>query len=174
VVIREAIESDAVQMVELFAKVDNETAFMMMEPGERKISVEDQVKRISSFANANDKLMAVTEIDDELAGFIVASSGMANRNRHSAYMVIGIQKAFWGQGIGSALIKFMEAWVNKTGIHRVEFTVMEGNSAARALYKKHGYAEEGIKRDSLNVNGSYVNEIYMSKLFKTVRPKRTT
>ena len=165
--IREAIEPDAQQMIDLFSKLDNETSFMMMEPGERKVSIEDQVKRISSFANASDKLMAVAEKGDVLAGFIVASSGVANRNRHSAYMVLGVQKAFWGQGIGGALIEFMESWVIKAGIHRVEFTVVEGNSAARGLYKKYGYDEEGIKRDSLKVNGSYVNEIYMSKLFKT-------
>lgn len=166
-VIRKAIESDAVNMIELFVKLDSETSFMMMEPGERKLNVEDQAKRIKSFTSSDAKLMAVAEVDGDLVGFIVASSGMANRNRHSAYMVIGIQKAFWGQGIGSALNEFMEAWVDKAGIHRVEFTVMEGNSAARTLYKKYGYAEEGIKRDSLKVNGSYVNEIYMSKLFKT-------
>lgn len=164
--IREAKEPDAQLMIDLFEKLDSETSFMMMEPGERKLSVEDQVKRIHSFANASDKLMAVAEAGDALAGFIIVSSGMAIRNRHSAYMVIGVQKAFWRQGVGSALIDFMEAWVNRADIHRVEFTVMEGNLAARSLYKKHGYVEEGIKRDSLKVNGQYVNEIYMSKLFK--------
>lgn len=164
--IREAIESDAQKMIDLFARLDNETSFMMMESGERKISVEDQKKSISSFARSSNKLMAVALIEDQIIGFLVATSGAANRNRHSAYMVVGVQESYWGQGGGSALIEFMEAWVSSTSIHRVEFTVMEGNSTAKALYKKYRYVEEGIKRDSLKVNGSNVNEVYMSKLFK--------
>ena len=59
----------------------------------------------------------------------------------------------------------METWVQRQGLHRVEFTVVESNAAARALYNKFGYVEEGVKRDSLRINGTFVNEIYMAKLF---------
>ena len=165
--IREAIEADAQKMIDLFQKLERETSFMLMEPEEKKVSVEDQQKRINFFSSSTDNLMAVAVVEGEIVGLIVASTGTVNRNRHSAYMVIGVQKASWGKGIGSALIEFMEAWAITESIHRVEFTVVEGNSAARALYKKYGYAEEGLKRDSLKINGSFVNEIYMSKLFKT-------
>lgn len=82
--IREAIESDAQKMIDLFARLDNETSFMMMESGERKISVEDQKKSISSFARSSNKLMAVALIEDQIIGFLVTTSGAANRNRHSA------------------------------------------------------------------------------------------
>lgn len=54
------------------------------------------------------KVVAINPLGD--SGFIVVSAGTANRNRHSAYMVIGVQKSFWGQGIGSALMAFMESW----------------------------------------------------------------
>jgi RimJ/RimL family protein N-acetyltransferase len=109
--------------------------------------------------------MAVAIMENQLGGSIVASCGAANRNRHSAYMVTGVVKSHWGKGIASALIQYMELWAKSKSVHRIEFTVIENNSAARSLYKKCGYVEEGLKRDSLKIDGNYVNEIYMSKLF---------
>lgn len=41
---------------------------------------------------------------------------------------------------------------------------MENNEAGIALYKKMGFDIEGIKRNSLYVDGQYINEYYMSKL----------
>ena len=163
--IRQAVESDANEMVELFHKLDSETKFMMMEPGEREISIDTQSERIKSFNEGHGNLMAVAQADNVLVGFIVASCGSANRTRHSAYMVIGVERAQWGKGIGKSLIEFMETWAKSASIHRIEFTVVEANTSARFLYRKCGYIEEGIKRDSLKVDGEYVNEIYMSKLF---------
>lgn len=164
--IREAMASDAEQMLELFIKLDRETTFMLMEPEERKTSVEQQTQTIASFAQSKDKMMAIAIEAGTICGFILASGGTAIRNRHSAYMVLGVQKTSWGKGVGSALIEFMEQWAVSASIHRIEFTVIEKNVAARALYRKFGYREEGIKRDSLKINGAYVNEIYMGKIFE--------
>ncbi len=41
---------------------------------------------------------------------------------------------------------------------------MENNPGAYALYRKMGFEVEGVKKDSLLVNGEYINDIYMSKL----------
>jgi RimJ/RimL family protein N-acetyltransferase len=41
---------------------------------------------------------------------------------------------------------------------------MTHNIAGIALYKKMGFEIEGTKRDSLLINGEYVDEYYMSKL----------
>ncbi|WNO11038.1 GNAT family protein [Teredinibacter sp. KSP-S5-2] len=162
--IREAEVNDAAAMLELFKKLDSETSFMLMEPGERKTSLEEQQKQIESFANTASKLMAVAEIQGHVAGFIVAVGGFAQRNQHSAYMVIGVEKRYWRQGIAGAMIGFMEDWAKNHGIHRIELTVVEENLAARALYRRCQYVEEGLKRDALKIGGRFFNEIYMAKL----------
>ena len=48
-------------------------------------------------------------------------------------------------------------------MRRLELTVMAHNTVAHALYRKMGYVEEGTKRDSMRVNGSFVSEIMMAK-----------
>lgn len=162
--IREARINDAAAMLELFKKLDSETCFMLMEPGERKTSLAEQQEQIENFANTVSKLMAVAEIRGHIVGFIVAVGGFAVRNRHSAHMVIGVEKQYWRQGIAQSLIRYMEHWAKKHEIHRIEFTVVEENHAARALYRQCQYVEEGVKRDALKIDGKFVNELYMAKL----------
>jgi len=62
------------------------------------------------------------------------------------------------------LLAALEEWAQFNGYHRLELTVMESNVAAKKLYSKCGFVEEGVKRDSMKINGAYVNEFYMSKL----------
>lgn len=101
-----------------------------------------------------------------LAGFIGAYGGGYRRNRHEVYIVIGIQQAFTGQGLGRLLFETVEAWGAQHDIHRYKLTVMCHNSRAVRLYQKLGYQIEGLKKDSLLVNGHYVDEYYMAKIAK--------
>ena len=39
------------------------------------------------------------------------------------------------------------------------------NAAAKSLYEKQGFAVEGIKKKTMKVNGSYVDEYCMAKIF---------
>jgi len=74
---------------------------------------------------------------------------------------------FWGKGIGSQLLQTFIDWATAHQFHRIELTVMESNIRAQSLYKNAGFEIEGIKQNSLNVDGHYVNEYYMAKLIRT-------
>jgi RimJ/RimL family protein N-acetyltransferase len=41
---------------------------------------------------------------------------------------------------------------------------MEANKRAKALYEKSGFDVEGVRKNSLKVNGDFVSEFYMAKL----------
>ena len=49
-------------------------------------------------------------------------------------------------------------------LRRVELGVLENNAAARHLYEKVGFVQEGVKREANYKNGKYVNMIMMSIL----------
>src|SRR6202011_3858529 len=102
--------------------------------------------------------------DSQLVGYLEASGGKFRRNRHSAYIVIGILQEFTGQGIGGRLFTALEEWARQKAISRLELTVMTHNNAGLALYRKRGFAIEGTKKHSLLVNGQYVDENYMAKV----------
>lgn len=163
-IIRTICEDDAEQFLSLCKQLDLETQFMLLEPGERKTTLEEQRAQIDILLGQENQTIFVAEQDNQLVGYLAASGGTFKRNRHSVYLVIGILQAFTGQGIGTQLFQRLEEWAKQQHIHRLELTVMTHNNAGIALYKKQGFVIEGTKRHSLLINGQYVEEFYMSKL----------
>ncbi len=107
-IIRTIRESDAEQFLNLCKKLDTETQFMMLEPGERTTTVEEQRDQVESLFKYDNQTIFVAEQEDQLIGYLAASGGKFKRNRHSAYIVIGILGAFTGQGIGTQLFQTLE------------------------------------------------------------------
>jgi RimJ/RimL family protein N-acetyltransferase len=165
-IIRTIRESDAEQFLNLCNKLDTETQFMMLEPGERTTTPEEQRTQIEHLLKYENQTIFVAEHGDQLVGCLAALGGQFKRNRHSVYIIIGILQAFTGQGIGTKLFQTLEEWAQQQHIHRMELTVMAHNKAGVALYKKQGFEIEGTKRHSLLVNGQYIDEYYMAKLLE--------
>ena len=155
---------DAEQFLNLGKRLDEETQFMMLEPGERTTTVEEQRNHIERLLLQGNSTIFVVEHNGHLVGYVQASGGEFRRNRHSAYIVIGILQEFSGQGIGGQLFAALEEWARQNAISRLELTVMTHNRAGQALYRKRGFAIEGTKKHSLLINGKYVDEYYMAKV----------
>ena len=162
--IRTIQPDDAEQFLNLRKKIDEETQFMMFEPGERTTTVEEQRDYIERLILQENSTTFVAEHNGQLVGYLSASGGEFRRNRHSAHIVIGILQDYTGQGIGGQLFAALEEWAHQMSISRLELTVMIHNKAALALYRKRGFEIEGTKKHSLLVNGQYVDEYYMAKL----------
>jgi RimJ/RimL family protein N-acetyltransferase len=160
--IRPILEDDSQNFLDLCHTLDRETQFMLFEPGERTTTVEEQRQRIRNLHAG--QLIWVAEEDGRLVGFLAAFGGNFRRNRHSAYIVIGILQAFTGRGLGKQLFMEIEKWARRQGIHRLELTVMAHNERGVRLYRKMGFEMEGIRKHSLKVNGEYVDEYAMAKL----------
>ncbi|AGK54311.1 GNAT family N-acetyltransferase [Bacillus sp. 1NLA3E] len=162
--IREIKPDDAERMVNLIIKVENKSQYMLFEPGERNISLEQQLKRIEVMKKESNSTIFVAEENDVLIGYLIAMGGNAKRNRHSEYLVIGILSEFRGLGVGTKLFKHLEDWAWKHNVYRLELSVVIRNEAGLRLYKKMGFDIEGTKRESLYIDGEFVDEYYMSKL----------
>lgn len=164
-IIRKVALNDAEKLVALFHLLDTETDFMLFEPGERQLTIEQQREQLPEWVDSNKQTMFVAEdAAGELVGFIVGVGGKMNRIRHSLYCAIGLRKSAQGKGGGRQLMTSLESWASHHAFHRIELTVMAHNAPARQLYTSAGFAEEGIRRDAMRVNGHYVDEIYMAKL----------
>ncbi|MFZ5815079.1 MAG: GNAT family N-acetyltransferase [Bacillota bacterium] len=163
-IIRHVEEADADSLLRLTRRLDEETEFMMLEPGERTTTVEEQRSRIQGLKQRPNQAILVAEEAGQLMGYIALMGGSFRRNRHSAYIVAGVLQAFAGRGIGRQLFTEGERWARQVGLRRLELTVMAHNQRAIALYSKMGFRFEGTKRDSLCVGGLYVDEYYMAKL----------
>lgn len=160
-IIRQAIPADAKKLVELIKHVED-SGTMLFEPGERKTTAEQFKKRIE-VADENSAIFLAEE-QDRLNGYLFAVGENLIRKSHSVYVAIGVRDGQRGTGIGTKLFTALANWAADKGLHRIELTVMEHNEAGIALYKKMGFEVEGRKRDSLLVDGNYVDELYMAKI----------
>ena len=162
--IRKATITDADKLINLFTALDSETAFMLMEPGESQLTAEKQIEIISAVEKSNSRVLLVAHDKNKLVGFLGGTGGLANRNRHSIHIAMGVLASHCGKKIGTKLLEALLLWAAQSDFHRVELTVIENNHRAKALYKKLGFEFEGIKHNALLINGNYVNEHYMAKL----------
>ncbi|ADG82776.1 GNAT family N-acetyltransferase [Thermincola potens] len=87
-------------------------------------------------------------------------------------MLIG-EKKYWGQGYGTdALLTVINYLFNKLGFNRVGVEVFRYNERARRLYEKLGFVQEGVQREGLYKNGTYVDIILMGLLKKDFLQRR--
>ncbi|MBL3591789.1 MAG: GNAT family N-acetyltransferase, partial [gamma proteobacterium endosymbiont of Lamellibrachia anaximandri] len=89
--------------------------------------------------------------------------GKFNRNRHSINIAMGVLGEYQRQGIGRSLLKALINWAKSHHFKRIELSVIENNIKAKALYEAFGFEVEGLKQNSLIINGKLTNEYYMAK-----------
>lgn len=162
--IREIAEADREQFFFMMCKLDEETEYMMYEPGERQNKTKslERLQEVIREAVSGSDFLWVAENDiGEIVGYIWAQRGKLSRIMHTAYIVIGIREAYRSMGIGSRFFKEMLAWAKSSGLVRLELTVECGNAGAIRLYEKFGFQVEGIRPKSMKVNGNFVDEYYM-------------
>ncbi len=164
--IRKIVQEDAAAYLALRCELDNESKTLLMEPGERKTTVEEMRRAILDALSRSNAMIFLATDQERLVGFLSAFGGTANRYRQTLSIVVGIVEAFTGQGIGKALFKEMEAWAREIGSHRLELGLMAHNQRALGLYTTLGYAIEGRKREVFFVDGTYVDELIMGKIIE--------
>ncbi|MBQ3078195.1 MAG: GNAT family N-acetyltransferase [Clostridia bacterium] len=152
-------------------RLDDETDTMMYEPGERRQTTSEAAlaEELETCVLSGDDLLllAVGEAEEgsgEIIGYLRAERGPFRRVRHTAYLTAGILAAGRGQGIGTALFARLDDWARENGVHRLELTVECRNAVALRLYQRAGFVIEGLRRDSMRVDGAWVDEYLMSKL----------
>lgn len=84
--------------------------------------------------------------------------------QHIGEFGMTVLKDYWGQGIGTELLRQMEAFASSIGISRIEARVRTTNEQAIALYKKFGYQIEGTRKMAALINGLFEDELHIAKL----------
>ena len=147
-------------------ELDSETEYMMYEPGERAqcSSPESTAARLrGALAQGSDLLLGAFDAGPPV-GYLWAERGALRRVAHTAYIVTGVLAAYRGRGIGTAFFERLDDWARTSGLSRLELTVECTNEAAIRLYRRIGFAVEGVRRKSMCVDGAFVDEYYMGKM----------
>lgn len=93
-----------------------------------------------------DNLLA-TYIVAELDGKVVAYAGMWTIIDEGHITNIAVDQAYKGQSIGHNLLLALTKHCLSNNIFRMTLEVRKSNEVAINLYKKHGFTEQGIRKN---------------------------
>ena len=166
ITIREAIPSDAGEIIAFSKKTGSETDFLTYGSEGLELSEAFEEMYLEGLLEKDNAIMLVATINDhEIIGMASVGSNDKPKTQHVGEVGITVEKEFWGFGIGSILMEEIEIWAQESGvIRRLELTVHAGNERAISLYEKMGYQVEGRLARVMQINGEFVDGIMMSLL----------
>ncbi len=126
--------------VELFAMVVAEDLWLGAEPPADRAGQRRRLLERMEEGNPGASLVAVTVDGGRVIGHV--GIDVAPYNVASLGMIVD---ARWrGRGVGGALVEAAVDWSRQLGAHKVALQVWTHNDAARRLYRRHGFVEEGL------------------------------
>lgn len=143
-VLRGATEKDAAEVLRSFKLTHAETDFLLTYPEENSSAEADEAKFLKAREESDNEIEICAFVDRKLAGTagIEAISGK-EKIRHRAEFGIAIEKAYWGRGIGKALMLACIECAKKVGYLQLELEVVADNASAVRLYESVGFREFG-------------------------------
>ena len=98
--------------------------------------------------------MIIAELDGEAAGCVNISL-QDGRTRHLAWLGIYVRRRYWGQGVGTALMKEAIRVAKELGCRRLMLGTEEGNERAIRLYRKFGFKTEATCHETTYIDGGW-------------------
>jgi [ribosomal protein S18]-alanine N-acetyltransferase len=107
----------------------------------------------------SDRYYLVAEEDGRVvgyAGLLAQASRRARRGRggQADVLTMAVATSHWGQGIGSALLEALLAEAAARGCAEVFLEVRVDNPRAQRLYRRHGFADVGLRRGYYQPSGT--------------------
>jgi ribosomal protein S18 acetylase RimI-like enzyme len=162
--IRSALEKDAKELSQLRLQIDGETENLDREKGEAFINVPGFEQIIKTDTENRRSLFLVAAVDERIVGFSRCEGKDLKRFSHQIEFGVCVLEDFWGHRIGKNLLKESISWADTNGIKKMTLNVLETNTNAINLYKKHGFEIEGVlKKDKILSDGKYYNTILMGR-----------
>ncbi len=163
--VRRAAPEDVDALVDLFVAVVDEGRWLGTEP-----PVDRDVQR--------ERFLGQVGPSTEIASLVaVADGGIVGHARvdMTPYNVAGLGMmvdARWRRrGVGGALVRAVVGAARQLGAHKVALQVWPHNEAARRLYLRHGFVEEGIlRRHYPRRNGELWDAVVMGLVLDETSP----
>lgn len=87
----------------------------------------------------------------------------SRRLAHVAMLTIAVADGWRGRGVGTALMEAIETWARRSRVRKLQLHVRAGNHEAIALYRRLGYAVEGVLVGQVAADGGFEDEWVMAR-----------
>ena len=165
VLLRSAEEKDAEALIDYMKITAAETPFLLREPDEISLTIEQEQAFIKAKKNSENELLLIAETGGRHIGNAsLMSAGGFKRYRHRCEIAIALYQEYCGLGIGKAMLEMVLDIAKKAGYEQAELEVIANNKPAIALYEKLGFQKYGTFPDNMKyADGSYTDAYWMMK-----------
>ena len=140
--------------LDLWAAVAQERLWIAAEP---PVNRERRREWLLEHIESPEACLLAASVDDVLAG----SAGVELRGGLASLGML-VAASHRGRGIGTALLVAALEWAREAGAHKMTLQVWPHNTAARHLYRRAGFVEEGrMRRHYRRNDGSLWDAIIM-------------
>lgn len=126
---------------------------------------------LASIAVSGNETVLVAQDRNQLVGLITGMRGDHPARRGVVEIGIGVRASHRSQGVGFALMMALERWAREAGCHRLSLRVVTRNTPAIALYRKAGFAVEGMLEATAILDGQRIDELQMGKTLGPTAPR---
>jgi len=139
--------------------------------------IEDRVATLDTELHTLDEQLTWFRRHDARHPVVVAEvaadiSGWASLNQFSARpayryvadLSVYVDRDWRGKGVGTLLLREIEARARSLGYHKIVLSAFPFNQAGMRLYEKFGFRTVGIYHEQGLVDGRWVDTIIMEKL----------
>lgn len=165
VVLRSAQSSDSEALIEYLKVTTAETPFLIREPDEVTITLEQEMRFIESKIEAERELMLIATIDGKHIGNCsLMSIAPYKRYAHRCEVAIALYKEYCGLGIGKAMMQTVLDVAKELGYEQAELEVISDNKNAIKMYESLGFEKYGTFPNNMKYSdGTYVDAEWMMK-----------
>ena len=162
--VRNATEADAQTLIDYLRRVCGETKYLLKEPEEINMTLEQEIAFIKKYNEAEKNLLIMGFVDGEYAGNSSFIQFGPMRCKHRASLGIALVQEFTGMGLGRFMMETMLDKAKEAGLEQMELEVVADNERAMRLYKEMGFEIHGTMVDNMKYpDGTYVDCYWMSR-----------
>ena len=165
VILRNAETGDAENLINYLKATTEETPYLIREPEEVTLSLEEEQSFIRRIIASDRELMLIATINGKHIGNCsLMSVGGYRRYRHRCDVAIALYQEYCGRGIGKMMLETVLKTAKEAGYEQAELDVVSANEAAIRLYEKLGFRQYGVFPHNMKYrDGSYADCVWMMK-----------
>ncbi|MGH2788363.1 MAG: GNAT family N-acetyltransferase [Actinomycetota bacterium] len=162
--VRVAQESDLERLLDIYVEVAAERMWIGAEP---PIDRDERLEKWRQRMAEGSAVTVVVEDDDAIVGSASLQGTAGPCGTGVMDLGMALLAPYRGRGLGSMLVKACIDRARSAGAHKITLQVWPHNEAARALYRKFGFEEEGyLRRQWRRSNGELWDAVVMGLLLE--------
>ena len=154
-VITRVTPDDAAELLEHLKIAGGETDNLTFGAEGLPVTVEQERQHLATQPDCFP--MFAARVNGRIVGNIGLHGSTRERMRHRLSFGLSVEKAYWGKGVGSALLRTLIDFARENGFAVISLEVRSDNARAIALYEKFGFEKIGHFRDFFRVNGESID-----------------